>query len=342
MIINRIPRAYKVGGGNAYPGEYVELTPSSYTLPLGAATWLDLDVSALGVPKGCVVDMYVSNHSQNEQYMGCRATNSSLYRAININGYRSLIEGEVGARFITQSDASGKIKIYALHSQYEGSMSRFYVKGYWQNVTFTERFDAPIDTVGADSWTSVSAQSGTNRVHDIALSHDYNGLLDMGVREIGSTTERRVEMNNSYGGGYTTMNMMVQVNTGGFQLYYDRPTSMVSYDMGYFDDTVTFEERFDAISYDSFVSPWATFAYNPAETNPGVGSNDMIFGAGPNSASLVGARNMDSNEDRYILMGSPTTTAGLTYSPWHVTSSTSGEVNYIYRTGYYTGKLSPI
>jgi hypothetical protein len=210
--------------------------------------WHDYDIfTALSVPKGAVVSVVLSNSTTGtENRLGIRTDGSALNRRVTLH------EAEGGGQthcrmFATVHATTGLIECY--HSDVSDA-DYFYLSGYWQNVTFTERF-TPFQPSSYADWVNSTLGAGCESKVTHIIMENW-GVQDVakigGVRANGSALERKILIHESESGGSTALDLLVKADASGIiEVYGDDSSNSHFDDMGYFGTEMDFVELWQEI-----------------------------------------------------------------------------------------------
>jgi len=254
-IINRIPRAFTAAATPTGDG-YTEVNATAFS-PTGTVDQFnDYDLyTNQSIPKGAVVEILVANSDATVEYYGgvCSDGQSALARKIQLAKKDGSTAGQLQCvRMITTCHSStGKIEIYAENN----TAISFEILGYWEGITFTERFDLITGiTSGTDNmFTDVNLNTlfstPVSRVYDIANGTFAAVKYYSGVRANGSSLDRRIDMGQAVGGGGNVTNWTVKADASGIiEVWLGNYLNCKAYSLGYFDATVDYQEAFDLVT----------------------------------------------------------------------------------------------
>ena len=212
------------------------------------------------------------------------------------------------------------------------------------SIDFTELFTNVIPSATA-TWTSIDLSSygvPDNAVVSILLVNSNAEFpITVGVREVGSSLARYVDLHEAEGGGSTSIVMHVQADSSGsIQYYTGLPAFTDLYILGYYGSGITYTEEMTL--YDSTVADWRTQA---------VGQNNRVFEFSCQNETdgdevIVGVRGVGSSLARYydIDEAEPSGSSGYTS---YAQSDGSGNVQLyredtraaIYSLGYFSANV---
>lgn len=187
-----------------------------------------------------IAEIVISNtHTTLAHSGGIRQVGSSFDR------YEQITKGSASPDYMTMhvntDGPDGRIQLYASNSVYV----IFTSIGYWVDPpgTYHEAFNASGDVSVSDSWETSNIGVPTNSVVEMVLANQrYNTELYIGIREIGSTNDRRFQLReNDFGVGDSSsdlVRMHSNVTSGtSVELYWDlisRPRTFRT--IGYWDN----------------------------------------------------------------------------------------------------------
>lgn len=195
-----------------------------------SGSWQTQPLSGFGVQPGQIVEMIVQNTSGSQEYHGgVRKTGSGH------DQMRDIQESEAGGKnfhsvFVeASSDASATIQAYAENT----SSIEFKPAGAWQEPpgTYIEH-DSSIDLgrpTANDTWQTLDlAPFGVpaNAVVQITLANrNAGGERLMGVRAVGSSLDRFVDLHEAEAGGEELVTIHVKADANSrIEWYHERPT----------------------------------------------------------------------------------------------------------------------
>lgn len=157
-----------------------------------AGTWVTTTLP--GVPANAIVQIAISNRkSDDARVAGVRAVGSALGRTFDMHGPKDADPAKTYVLFHTVANASGQVQFYAENT---GEV-RFIVTGYWQTGTYVEKNNT-FTASASGSWVTLSLSSagvGSGDIVELAVVNSEKDTANiMGVRAIGSTADRRLEL----------------------------------------------------------------------------------------------------------------------------------------------------
>jgi len=172
--------------------------------------WEPVDLAPLGVPADAVVEVAVINvDGGNRRWGGVRAFGSTLDRRLQLHKAES--GGMDVVTMHVQVDASSRIEHY---SDDTNDIS-FVALGYWSGVSYVELME-PFSADASNSWVPEDVSDdglGANQVAEVAMANTSTGAERLaGVREVGSTWQRRFNLHEAESGGVDAYSMMVNTN----------------------------------------------------------------------------------------------------------------------------------
>jgi hypothetical protein len=313
-----------------YGSEQVRLSSAGYTERFDAWSassadiWQEKDLSAYGVPANAVCEIVIQNsNGYYERYGGVRATGSSIERRAYIN------KAQDGGRNImvmhVQADSASRIQHYA---DTTGDIS-FILVGYWTGATYVEKWQ--LFTAGASgSWLDINLSGygvGANEVVEIVMTNDDTGNeQSAGVRQNGSSLQRRVAIQEAEDGGVCTATMMVNTDASSIiEAYAGSSSSIDFYLAGYWSSPPgTYIEKFDAVTNPSSDNTWQDRNLSDAPWNmPGNAVAEIVFGnLYASSENEMGVRQNGSALSRYLDIVDAEA-GGLAAARMHVNADTS-------------------
>lgn len=340
--------------------QYFEVEPSPF-LSNPADTWNDYDLHThKGVPKGAVAEIVIYNvEDEYDIKGGVRTDGSTIDRAITLHEAEG--GGFTTATMLVKVDEdTGLIETF-VHFNI-GSLF-FFLVGYFVGVDFTEMFTA----LGWPSWVGSAWEvkdlspygvPGDRVVQIMMTSSGAQGDRFTGVREVGSTLERIVILDEAEGDSWgpsgvshSVVSMMVKTNEAGEIEWVgenDYYPNVVHYALGYFSSNVDFEEGYT--SYNPVVDDvWESIEIieSPEETYNVVSFALTHQDAG--KETYVGLRSLGSSQARIIweheAEGGAWTGFMIHSSPvdrWAQIFCEDASEAHFYYTGYYIiGPLPP-
>lgn len=177
------------------------------------------DLSSHGVPSNAICEIMVTNLNDDTAepvYGGVRARGSSLQRALPMHEAEG---GGVDAVTVhVQANVDSEIECFA-GSIYNGASDvKFYLIGWWNSGSYVEAADS-FYAGATDTWVDKDLNDGTgtafgvpsNKVVEIILANqDGANYWVAGVRQNGSTIERKVKLCEAETAGYELATMLVQ------------------------------------------------------------------------------------------------------------------------------------
>ncbi|MGB0716796.1 MAG: hypothetical protein ACPGXK_13015, partial [Phycisphaerae bacterium] len=175
------------------------------TFTAGANTsWQDRDLCTYGVSPQYVAEIaFTNDDTGNEREAGVRTNGSSLSRIVDLQEAEG--GGVDAGSMIVRADntPSATIELYAE----DNSDIDFYLVGYWSvaPLNYTELY-ADVGSPSSDgSWEDIDLTSFSvpdNAVVEIAFQHEVTDTENMmGLRPNGSSADRRLDLQESEGGG---------------------------------------------------------------------------------------------------------------------------------------------
>jgi len=198
----------------------IEISKSGWS----GAGWQDAEIAqAHGLPTGVVVEIQMGNsRSSNEATIGAREYGSSLAATILLDEAKG--GGYVPARTFVWLGDTGQIELY--DDNVDDNFD-YFITGYWANVTFKELW-VTIKCAADDIWEDhvVDASSPNGVAHVIHL-HGSTRNDRMGVREVGSSLDRRNNLGDvsGDGNGYMTFCQFVKLDADGEATFYEDDVS---------------------------------------------------------------------------------------------------------------------
>lgn len=225
--------------GPTYVHLYSTLTPTV------AGTWTTVNLNTLyGVPGNSVVEVaFVVSQGNADRTGGVRAVGSGLNRYITVNRASTNDLMNVMVMHV-QANATGQIQYYVDNT----ARTSFVVLGYWTTGTYVERFST-VTTTANNTWQTVNAAAGAGLVGEFVLVNRTTTDKYLGVREVGSSIDRRAYLRTPTNATANTVTMHSKVDASNqVQLYLsDRANSTVYY-VGYW--SVAPEEQFTELFSD--------------------------------------------------------------------------------------------
>ena len=163
------------------------------------------------------------------------------------------------------------------------------------SIDFTELYTSlwsgsTISSTWMEAATGAPANSVVCILH---LQLNETNPCVVGVREVGSSLERKVTIHESESGGYTSCIMHVQTDAAGWVELLGGRGEYRAYLLGYYGTGITYTEEMTL--YDSTVADWRTQA---------VGQNNTVFefrceNDTDGDGTIVGVRGVGSSLARY-------------------------------------------
>jgi hypothetical protein len=341
-----------------YGSEQVQLYPVVYTERFdtwsasSADTWQEKDLSAYGVPPNAVCEIVIQNSDvDDERYGGVRATGSSIDRRAYI------CEAEDGGQNImvmhVQADSESKIEHYADSTTY----NTFILVGYWTGATYIEKWQS--FTAGASgSWQDRDLSGygvGANQIVEIVMTNDdTSNERSAGVRQNGSSLERRVTIQEAEDGGVCTATMMVNADASSIIEAYAQDNSDIDFYLaGYWSSPPgTYTEKFNAVTNPGSDATWQDRNLSGAPWNvPGDAVAEIVFGNQDiDEEDQMGVRQNGSALSRYLDIVE-CEAGGLSAARMHVNVDTSSIIevyhedvsdsHVFYLAGYWQPSYCP-
>ena len=331
------------GGGGGGDPQYIETNELWY--PSSSDSWETVDLTSYGVPPNAVVEIAVMNNTGNaENWAGVRAVGSSLERRLRLH------EAEGGGNDVVvmhaQADAGSQIQTYA--DRTNGIV--FILLGYWTGASYVERFDAfGINEDG--SWRARDLSTfgvGADQVVEIAISNTSASAERLvGVREVGSSQQRRIVLHEAEAGGVDVATMFVNTNASSVIEVYAQDNEQIDFHLlGYWSvPPGTYTELGSLHSSPTVANTWH-------QTDPslwGVPANSvmqfLVSNEVSNSEIELGIRSVGSSQNR-VLEFQEAESGGADTASMHVNidSNTLFEIyseagttdRYFYPLGWWT------
>jgi len=221
---------------------FTELMATVFTPASGAYTWTDWDLTALGVPGNCVVEVliyYTGTGAALENSVGIRENGSALNRRATLSPY------DTSQQMVTMRcnvDADGVIERLTSYLAAVPYAS-FKVIGYYTGATYTELFTLLNDADGV--WTATDlfsvASVPKGAVVDILAANSTDTVRQaIGVRSPGETgrTFNLDKVRYAYGWNCLTVFDKTDTTDGEIEIFCDDASECMAYCMGYWDSTV--------------------------------------------------------------------------------------------------------
>jgi len=291
-----------------YGSDQVRLSSCGYTERFDtwsastSDTWEEKDLSAYGVPPNAVCEIVIQNsRDDRERYGGVRATGSSIDRRAYI------AEAEGGGQNIlimhVQADGESKIEHYADST----SDISFILVGYWTCATYVEKWES-FAAGASGSWQDRDLSGygvGANKVVEIVMTNDdTSNERSAGVRQNGSSLQRRISIQEAEDGGVCTATMMVSTDAGSIIEAYAQDNSDIDFYLaGYWSSPPgTYTEKFNDITIPTSDHTWQDRNLSGAPWNvPGNAVAEIVFGnQDTDEEDEMGVRQNGSTLSRYL------------------------------------------
>ena len=268
--------------------------------------WRDIDLSGspYNVPANAVVEVAIYNKSTGkEREGGVRRNGSSLNRKIDIH------EAEGGGKDLVvmhvQTDDSSVIECYSEKT----NKVQFYLLGYWTTGTYEElwsSFETDHDE-GHGEWASESLSSHgvpSNKIAELVVFNTDSGKeRETGMRESGSSLNRRVDIHESEGNGEEMVSMFVKTSSSAsatIDVYNEDHNDLEFVVLGYWSTPPgTYTQAFATVSAPSG-SNWANVDLSSTGAPAGAVAHLLLENYTQNNQLQVGARAVGSSIDRWF------------------------------------------
>lgn len=201
--------------------------------------WTDLDLSGEGVPANAVVQMMMRNSDDDDTaFMGVRADGSGLERGVVLDEAEGF--GWATLSFIVKANAGSVIEWKGVWLGL--GTARGYLLGWFgPNVDFNEGWNQYTFTGSKDDgvWQSKTiSEADASSITAWAMVHQDSGIeIYCGLREEGSTLERRILEHEAEGGGGTGFQASVILDESKkCQIYCGDASESLFYYTGFFSE----------------------------------------------------------------------------------------------------------
>lgn len=227
-------------------GIYIESYESWAAASAGSWTEMDLSAAPYHVPPNAVVEVAIVNSKANaSRFGGVRAKGSSLDRRLDLHEAES--GGESVAVMQVATDATSLIECYAENT----SEVDFVLLGIWLGGSYQERFSTFTSPTVA-SWASVNLGTygvGTGAVAEVVLANtDAGNEQQAGVRPLGFSGERLLDLREAENGGVTVATMLATADlsvNAQIQVYAEDKDMVEFVLLGFWDEAPgTFTDQF--------------------------------------------------------------------------------------------------
>ncbi len=197
------------------------------------ASWQMQDL--VDVPANAVVEVAVVNTADQIRWGGVRAVGSGLERRLNLRK-----AGTASSILVmhVQADGNGRIEHYAENS----ADVSFVLLGYYSSGTYVERWNL-ITADDSNSWSShelVDQNVAAGAVAEIVLTNSLSyAAQSAGVRRIGSTVERRINLHQADYSSVTANTLLVNASSDAdaiIELFAESASAVYFYVAGFWSD----------------------------------------------------------------------------------------------------------
>ena len=199
-------------------------------------SWEAVDLGALGVPPGAVVEVAVVNSDAvNQRFGGVRAVGSILDRRLQLH------QAENGRDLFVmhvQADALARIEHYAD----DINDVSFIVLGYWTVGVYEEAWDF-FEASAKTTWLDHALGDydvGSGQVAEIVITNDdASKEREAGVRTDGSSDQRIFDIHKAKGGGVDAITLFVNAGSdpdATVEIYAQRTNDIDFYHAGYWSE----------------------------------------------------------------------------------------------------------
>jgi hypothetical protein len=318
--------------------------------------WQNYDIyTNKGIPKGAVVYIVCCHGlDTTEQLLGVRTDGSSLSRYVDVHECETSESGTAYrcvSMYVTVHATSGYIETYVEST----TQDIFYIMGYWEGVTYTEKANSYSLTGAGSGWTDTdndrdyytlySVPKGA--VCEVYVGHSRTTMMRRGIRTEGSSVDRQDYFNEVEDGGYNGVTWIVKTDTtnGEIREYCDSGLDSYIWSMllGYFNTDMDFSENYvqgTFTSADTWAQHWDLTSYIAADEDI---VHMQVSHNWASWARYFGVRVDGSTNDKRIYLGESETgrTQGFstpcpTDAQGEIEAYTDEAANdWIYFTGYY-------
>lgn len=212
--------------------EGIDFTESFMNLGQPGLTWTAKDLSGSGVPASAVVQIMMGNNATGADYFaGVREVGSALERGFILDEAEA--EGWTILSTVVKADASSMIE-WKGGSATEVTM--WLLGWFGSNVDFTEGF-ADYSPADDNTWTSkIITESPADAILSFTMMHKDSGAETFcGLREEGSSLERKIQEHEAEGGGLSGFHMSITVDGEKIvEVYCEDASEANFFYMGYF------------------------------------------------------------------------------------------------------------
>ncbi len=303
-------------------------------------TWQTVDLGGFGVPANAVVEVAVYNDAGgNERWGGVRAVGSTLERRFLLH------EAEQGGTDVVtmhvQTNANSEIQHYSDND----SDVRFVLLGYWTGASYTERFDSFIsDEDGV--WRTRGAGNhglGPNLVAEIVMVNTDTGAQRLaGVRERGSSWQRRFNLQEAEGGGIDAMTLMVNTNADSeIQVYAQNDNDIDFYVVGFWSLPPGIYVENGAGLWNPSSNNWETVNLGTAGVPANAVVQVMMTNLNTSNEHWMGLRAVGSSEDRRLDLHEPEG-GGADLASIHVNTDGSASIQSYSESSGTSTRFAPV
>jgi len=179
----------------------------------GSNSWLDHNLGSYGVGANQVAEIAIVNtNTSSERLAGVRPTGTSMQRRFNIHEAES--GGVDTVSLMVETDASAIAQVYASSN----SDLDFYLVGYWSTPpgTYTSKGGSHSQITASSTWHQWDLSSfgvPANSIAQIVMTNEGDTAeQEMGVRRIGSSDDRVLDLQEAEAGGSDNAAMHVIVD----------------------------------------------------------------------------------------------------------------------------------
>lgn len=331
------------------PAYTEEMSEFGYGLTTGSWTSYDLQGNQ-GVPANAVAEFILCNgNGSAEEYIGVRAKGSSIDRRIQLEEAES--GGRTTCRMFVQVDSGGDIEYYMEYSH--AVYGNFFILvGYWENVTFTERWDddTPDSSSSWDETVLTDSNSASLLCHFILINAEEDVHNIMGIRNTSSSDNRYIDLHEQEGGGVMPFDMLTKADESYSVDFYTADNSNTEIrNSGYFDSSLDFTEDFELMSLGTSAT-WTTLDMTSFLDEDGRVSDWAITHDEYSTENLNGIRDGDDGSTNRYLDIHETEGGGQAGFGISAITNLSGEVQYyaedashelFYFMGYFIPAAAP-
>jgi hypothetical protein len=191
-------------------------------------SWRTVSLAPFGVTPGQVVELVIQNTNGSSEYLaGARKPGSSLSRRVDIHEAESGGKDFMSLFVEAGSDAGASVEVYA---ENDGAIE-FKVAGAWDTPpgTYHETGGVHGEAVTASAWHQADPSTWgipPNSVAQFLISNEINNFnRELGMRAVGSSQHRVIELQEAEQGGADTASFHVNIDANGkFEIYSDSGT----------------------------------------------------------------------------------------------------------------------